>query len=859
MIESRALPNRRAVWRTGGIEEFHLRPPVNCVAKAMSLAVLLLTTGAACGQFAHFPLKAFCAPDLMGGEPFARIIQGRDGALYGTTTLGGGSVQGTVFKLNKDGSGFNILHNFTAKRGEGATPYAELVEGRDGAFYGTTRNGGNGTNGIIFKLNKDGTGYQVLHNFAATGEGGANPSAALIEGKDGLLYGTAHLGGSSNLGTIFGLNKDGTGFRILHTFASIAKDGVQPTSPVLEASDGALYGTTYFGGATNKGTIFKLNRDGSGYRILFNFTGTNGVGASPYAGLIEGSDSSLYGTTVEGGASQLGTLFKMSRDGSGFRILHTFTGGPGDGAQPFGNVVEGVDGTLYGATAFGGATDQGAVFRINKDGTGYRMISSFAANWDGMNPYAGLSRGTDGSLYGMTQFGGNRDFGTVFELSEAATKHRVLHHFANGGDGAAPYSPLLEASDGSFFGTSWDGGSTNLGAVFRISRDGSGYRVVHSFGAGVDGRSPYGALFQASDGAIYGTTVAGGPARLGTVFRLSQDALGYRVLYNFTNVLDDATQPYGGVIEGTDGALYGTATYGGTANQGAVFKLNKDGTGYRVLYRFAGGTDGRNPYVTMARGTDGALYGTTTYGGTADFGTVFRLNPDGSAYRILHQFTGTAKDNDGNYPFAGLIEGGDGGLYGVTVLGGATNLGTVFRLNKDGSAYRVLHSFTGTNGDGAQPGSGAKLVEGGDGALYGTTFIGGKNGVGTVFRLTKDGAEYEVIYNFTGNDGEGARPFAGLRKGRDGILYGTSMGGGIGCGTMFGISPVASLSIAANGDLILGGPSGFKFTLQYLDDLNPPHQWRELATAILPNKPATAKFPAFGGKQQRFYRAVLFP
>ena len=278
--------------------------------------------------------------------------------------------------------------------------------------------------------------------------------------------------------------------------------------------------------------------------------------------------------------------------------------------------------------------------------------------------------------------------------------------------------------------------------MFKLSKDGTGNYTIHtvlkSF-TDSDGANPYASLMEASDGAVYGTTFRGSNTR-GTVFKLSKDGNGnytiHTVLKNFTGT--DGFYPYAALVEGSDGVLYGTTYQGGSNNYGTVFKLSKDGTGnytiHTALKSFTG-SDGAYPYAGLLAGSDGALYGTTASGGSSVYGTVFKMSKDGSGnytvHTVLKNFTGA----DGANPPAGLVEGSDGALYGTTANGGSSGYGTVFRLSTNGSGNYIVHtvlkSFTGS--DGANPYAG--LVEANDGALYGTTYYGGSSGNGTVFRI----------------------------------------------------------------------------------------------------------------------------
>jgi uncharacterized repeat protein (TIGR03803 family) len=267
-----------------------------------------------------------------------------------------------------DGSAYTVLHRFTGSGGDGIAPWAGLVEGRDGALYGTTLEGGTKNVGTVFKLNKDGGGYAVLHSFFGSEADGFKPMAGLLAGSDGALYGTTDGGGSGNgrNGTVFKLNPDGSGYRVLHSFPDKPSDGRMPRTCLVEGRDGILYGTTRAGGKNDWGTVFKLLKDGSGYRLLLSFTGyeNSGDGAEP-SGLALGSDGPLYGTTEFHGQNGSGTAFKLNPDGSGFTILRNFPGAEGDGQNPSASMVQGSDGALYGMTKICSTNTCATVFKFS--------------------------------------------------------------------------------------------------------------------------------------------------------------------------------------------------------------------------------------------------------------------------------------------------------------------------------------------------------------------------------------------------------------------------------------------------------------------------------------------------------------
>ena len=381
-------------------------------------------------DFTYKTLKIFGDPDLTTGvNPSGNLALGRDGRLYGTATCfpSFGTNYATVFGVNRDGTGFSVMHHFGDITGDGSSPANGVLEGSDGALYGTTSSGGSLRNGTVFKVNKDGGGYQILWSFQGFANGdGASPQAGLIEGSDSMLYGTTYLGGAGD-GTVFRLNKDGTGYSIIKTLLKGGAEGAGPFG-LIEGTDGLLYGMSYSAGSGHGGTIFKLNKDGTVFSVLWSFQqgSTNGFWTS--SPLVEGGDGVLYGGTISGGLSAnsgSGTVFRINKDGTGFGVLHRFNVSEGD--QYHHGLVEGNDGALYGARSYGGAA-AGTLYKVNKDGSGFAVVHNFTGTTnEGLLPFAGLTKGTNGEFYGSTALGGKRgpsgelseSYGTIFLLRAA--------------------------------------------------------------------------------------------------------------------------------------------------------------------------------------------------------------------------------------------------------------------------------------------------------------------------------------------------------------------------------------------------------------------------------------------------------
>ncbi len=394
---------------------------------------------------------------------------------------------------------------------------------------------------------------------------------------------------------------------------------------------------------------------------LASFDGAKG--AFPYGALIQGTDGNFYGTTEQGGVNSSGTVFKITADGV-LTTLYSFCMQANcvDGSFPQGGLVQASNGNFYGTTNQGGQNSLGTVFKITPEGefTTLRSFCTRASCSDGTNPVAGLIQGSDGNLYGTTQLGGiiNGDCtlgcGTFFKITVKGTL-TTLYSFclqANCADGSFPQGSLTQASNRNFYGSTNQGGQSGLGSAFEITPQGE-LTTIHSF------------CTRAS--------------------------------------CSDGTNPTAGLIRGTDGNFYGTASLGGILNQdctlgcGTFFEISAKGS-FTPLYGFclqANCTDGSFPEGGLVQGTDGNFYGTTNQGGQNDLGTAFEMSPEGSL-AALRSFCIRASCSDGTNPVAAMIQGTDGDFYGSTQLGGMATkdclqgCGTVFSLSTGLSPFVAL-------------------------------------------------------------------------------------------------------------------------------------------------------------------------
>jgi uncharacterized repeat protein (TIGR03803 family) len=360
-----------------------------------------------------------------GGGPEAGLIRDASGNLYGTTSFGGdpSADVGVVYEVDSSGKQ-TVLHTFTGGS-DGATPFAKLIRGQYGRLYGTTAYGGAAGAGTAFKLGPRGK-YTVLHNFTGKRGDGSLPPAGLVRDRDGHLYGTTMFGGAvyngHQYGTVFKLTKTGKE-TVLYSFKGAA-DGAYPTADLVRDQAGNLYGTTSGGYNTNNGTVFKVDAKGH-ETVLYTFTGGTD-GGFPWAGLVRDPQGNLYGTAQYGGNLACyapygcGTVFKVDLRGN-FTVLHSFTGSTTDGQLPIGGLIRDTKGNLYGTTYIGGAgpcsdgtsSGCGIIFKLDKTGA-ETVLYSFTGGTDGAYPVAGrLVRDKAGNLYGAN--GGGQ--GVIFKLT----------------------------------------------------------------------------------------------------------------------------------------------------------------------------------------------------------------------------------------------------------------------------------------------------------------------------------------------------------------------------------------------------------------------------------------------------------
>ena len=548
---------------------------------------------------------------------------------------------------------------------------------------------------------------QVIHAFDTPPR---SPLGGLVQAGDGSLYGTTSFGGAR--GTIYRIDPAGQ-VSVVHRFTS----GRYPSEGLITGNDGALYGTTRSGGSGGAGTVFRFDPATRMLRTLHAFTGLTG-GSSPAGPLMQASDGMLYGVTESGGAGGGGTIFRVNPATGATVTLHAFESFGAGGERPVAGLTEAPNGFLYGTTRQA-ASIYGLVYRLDRATGGVTTVHEFnrTTGWD---PTSTLTRSADGFLYGTTLRGGADDAGTIYRLNPATGALQFVYELrpSNGTDGGAPYTRLVEASDGHLYGTTRSSGSTQIGTIFRLVRlVGGGFScaTLRVFDPPSTGSGGLADLTLTTDGFLYGATEHGGPGTGGTVFRFDplgrgqpSDPLSFSVVHAFT-VLGAGWEP-SALVQAPDGLLYGTTRAGGAHGRGEVYRVDRTTGVVTSLGSLPGPPLPAYEYASnspLVPGGDGYLYGTSSRGNAAPGDDrIIRVDPlNGTVTTALTLPT----SGGGSSSLPGLMRTPDGRLYG-------TQRGSSFRLFRfDPTTSAATTVATPTVGTGLTLSEG---MAGSDGWLY---------------------------------------------------------------------------------------------------------------------------------------------
>ncbi|MCB9252119.1 MAG: hypothetical protein H6605_06600 [Flavobacteriales bacterium] len=618
------------------------------------------------------------------------------------------------------------------------------------------------------------------------------------------LWGTTPLGFESGSGGIFSLSLDGKLKRSHHSFGE--NPGSRPQyCDLLHAKDGKFYGTATYGGPFDLGVIFQYDTAGNKYKAVHFFNGQNG--GEPYGSLYQTKDGKCYGMTSKGGKYDHGVLYRFSPDSASFIVLHHFKD-TSSGRSPYGDLIMAENKLFYGMTYSGGIYNKGVIFSYNVNKDSFAKIYDFN-DTNGANPTGTLTQ-VGSRLYGVASQGGtNSKTGSIFSIDTATHKVSLYYSFGNS-TGENPKGKLVMASNGRLYGIATNGGLTPgtmkgySGTVFSIDTSKHNFSVIKQWSGYVTLANPVGSLLRLGN-KLYGTcSYDGHSPNQGGVFTIIPTST-YNLETSFK--YGEPSRVYSPLSNLSNGKLIGLSSGGGVhINRGMIYTFDTSSGKINNLLEFNTSYGGNNDNGSLMLASNGLLYGTTLEGGKEKLGVLYSINPKTSEKKILYQFLNTG--DKGHSPKTKLIQSEDGKIWGLTIKGGYYDDGTIFSFDTGSNQINWEYEFKGGNDGSAPIGN---LVFDESGILYGTTLQGGLNRTGTLFCYNPKTKTFAKLGDFqdtvSGNYPNGYLSYTTSGK----ILGLTGSGGKYGHGAVFVYNPTdSSLKIAASFfDTLSGiGPKG---------------------------------------------------
>ena len=597
--------------------------------------------------------------------------------LWGSS-YGGGTGAGTIFKTDVDGDNHQIMNNFEYNFGSNPE-LNDLCQGSNGLLYGLTAHGGTGSSGTLFEYNPVSEEYNVLYHFIDGSPEGDNPRGGLTEVGNNVFYGVTSEGGTSLDGVLFKFDVSTNTLTTLFSFDDV-NTGRTPYTDVIQIG-GYLYGTTWLGGANGYGTIFKYHIATNVFTKLHDFDDVNGK--YPSGELMQASNGKLYGVTYYGGSSYNGVIYEYDIQNDVFAKKFDL-GTVQSAGKSRSKLVEGTSGKLYGITSDGGNSNDGIIFEFNTSTSAFTAIYHFNGAASGSSPNGSLVYTSTGKLYGATFAGGANSLGTFFEYNITTSSFSKKFDFDGVNNGATPFAstPLL-ATNGKIYSLTKNGGLANDGVLYEYNIATNVVSKKVDFNFGIDGLFPSGGLTQASNGKLYGVTIVGGIANLGTLYE-------YDLLTNtFSKKIDfqstaSGESPVGELVNGANNKLYGLAS--GGLGYGVIYEYDVVTNIYTKKIEFDNVNTGKDP-ISLILANNGKMIGVTVEGGANQFGVLFEYDPTTNVLTKIIDFDGA---NNGAWPYGDLMQASNGLVYGMTYSGGNDDVGVIFSYNPSSSAFAKL-------------------------------------------------------------------------------------------------------------------------------------------------------------------------
>ncbi|HOY31118.1 MAG TPA: T9SS type A sorting domain-containing protein [Bacteroidales bacterium] len=712
---------------------------------------------------------------------FTAYINAQPAGLWGMT-YSGGNGGGVIFKTDNNGNNLQVVYSFIKNSGSSPS-YIRLCEAANGKFYGMTNLGGAFDIGVLFEYDPATNTYTKKIDFSSN-YNGRYPKGSLILASNGKLYGMTCQGGANYDGVMFEYDPATDTYTKKFDFLNTSK-GCYPFGSLMQASNGKLYGMTYSGGSSGFGVMFEYDLTTNTYTKKHDFTG-NSDGKNPYGSLMEASNGKLYGLTYKGGSSDYGIIFEFDPATSAYTIKHDLAvSGLVNGIYPYGEMIQASNGMLYGMTQRGGAGDLGVIFEYNPATNTYTKKTDFTGTLNGSYPYGSLMQAAGGMLYGMTSQGGTNGYGVLFEYDPATGTCTKKIDFLGTSNGRSPLGSLMQVTNGTIYGMTTQGGASNCGVLFEYNPATNTCTKKIELNVFLDGAYPYGPLMSASNGMLYGMACSGGINNAGVLFEYNPVTSTYTKKIDFAGT-SNGRYPYGRLVQANNGMLYGMTNQGGSNDWGVLFEYNPVTNILTKKLDFTGTSNGKRPMGSMMKASNGKLYGTTTYGGTNDFGVLFEYDPSTNTFTKKHDFTDIP---DGRSPYGSdVMQASNGVLYGTTYLGGS-GYGIIFEYDPLNSTYTKKMDFSAA-ADGRNPYG--TLVQTSGGLLYGMTCNGGASNYGVLFEYNPTNNSYIKKLDFVSSNGR--NPHGSLLLASNGKLYGgTYQGGTIDAGVLFEYNTTASV------------------------------------------------------------------
>jgi uncharacterized repeat protein (TIGR03803 family) len=695
--------------------------------------------------------------------------------LWGNTDKGGSHNIGVIFSTNEDGTGLTVHKEFTYPAGVAAVaPGSQPMLAADGYFYGMTQQGGTHDAGIMYRFDPSTSILTPLHDFGSVPNDGGFAVGTFLQASNGRLYGLTQGGGNSTqAGILFEYDPSSGNYTILHTFG-LGVDGVNPTADVIEAANGKFYGTTLAGGEAGAGTIFEYDPATSTYASKYSFDYDSG--GSPSGNLFLASNGKVYGMTQFGNNNE-GMIFEYVAGASSITVVAEFD--DSNGGFPTGSLTE-TNGKLYGITGGGGSNGMGVIFEFDPSTNVITNKFDLDGTTTGAYSQGSLALCSSGKFYGLFSFGGANNVGTLFEYDPSTNAFSTKLDLDRS-SGLPGYGTPFFTADGKMHGTMITGGTNNTGVLFEYDPGTNSYVNKLSFAGAPDGRNPNNKLTLAANGKFYSITLQGGTGDYGTVYEFDPVTLVFSKKADFTK--SNGAYPVGALANASNGKLYGTTQRGGANDQGVIFEYDPATASISNQFDLDFNT-GTFLFNGLIATPNGKLYGASRDGGTNSRGALLEFDPLTNSVTIIYSFAQAT----GATPTAALTLGSDNNLYGVA-NGGAQSAGVVFKYDLATSTYTKTAEF---NSIGAVfPRS--SLTNATNGKMYGLTLFGNTGAGGVLYEYDPVTAALIDRYDFPSSGTTGFSPRGTMTLSSNGKLYGMTQGGGANnLGTFFEYDPATS-------------------------------------------------------------------